>query len=76
MATVRERLRARREAERRALRSFTVGISEDDLRLIAEHGYGGAVSTAPEQQARAVGRFSLTRFCQSDHVNPPLQRHV
>jgi hypothetical protein len=68
MATLRERLRARREAERRALRSFTVGISEDDLRLIAKHGYGGAVSTAPEQQAQAVGRFSLTRFSQSDHV--------
>ena len=38
MATLRERLRARREAERRKLRSFTIGVSEDDLRVIAKHG--------------------------------------
>ena len=39
MATLRERLRARREAERRGLRSFTIGVSEDDLRLLAKQGY-------------------------------------
>ena len=44
MATLRERLRARREAERRGLRSFTIGVSEDDLRLLAKQGYGGALS--------------------------------
>jgi hypothetical protein len=43
MATLRERLKARREAERRKLRSFTIGVSEDDLRVIAKQGYGGAV---------------------------------
>jgi hypothetical protein len=37
MATLRERLRARREAERRKLPSFTIGVSEDDLRVIAKH---------------------------------------
>jgi hypothetical protein len=57
MATLRERLRARREAERRGLRSFTIGVSEDDLRVIAKHGYGGALSTDHEQQAQAVSLF-------------------
>jgi hypothetical protein len=57
MATLRERLRARREAERRKLRSFTIGVSEDDLRVIAKHGYGGALSTDHEQQAQALSRF-------------------
>ena len=57
MATLRERLRARREAERRRLRSFTIGVSEDDLRLLAKHGYGGALSTDHEQQAQAICRF-------------------
>jgi hypothetical protein len=57
MATLRERLRARREAERRKPRSFTIGVGEDDLRLIAKHGYGGALSTDDEQQAQAVSRF-------------------
>ena len=45
MATLRERLRARREAERRGLRSFTIGVSEDDLRVIAEHNCQGRQST-------------------------------
>jgi hypothetical protein len=53
MATLRERLKAR-QAERRKLRSFTVGVSEDDLRVIAKQGYGGSLSTDHEQQAQAV----------------------
>jgi len=56
MATLRERMRARRQAERHG-RSFTIGVSEDDLRVIAKHGYGGALSTDDEQQAQAVSRF-------------------
>ena len=32
-------------------------LSEDDLRVIAKHGYGGALSTDHEQQARAVSLF-------------------
>jgi hypothetical protein len=57
MATLRERMRARREAERRGLRSFTIGVSEDDLRVIAKHGYEGVLSTDPDQQARALRLF-------------------
>ena len=57
MATLRERMRARREAERRGLRSFTIGVSEDDLRVIAKHGYEDALSSEHEQQAQAVSRF-------------------
>ena len=57
MATLRERLRARREAERRKLRNFTIGVSDDDLRVIEKHGYEGALSTDQEQQAQAVSRF-------------------
>ena len=68
MATLRERLRARREAERRKLRSFTIGVSEDDLRVIAKHGYEGALSSEHEQQAQAVGRFI------TDALAAPLDR--
>jgi hypothetical protein len=58
MATLRERLRARRKAERRKLRSFTIGVSKDDLRAIAKHGgYEGALSADPDQRAQAVSRF-------------------
>ena len=61
MATLRERLRAR-QAERRGLRSFTIGVSEDDLRVMAKHGYEGALSTDHEQQAQAVSRFFTDAF--------------
>ena len=61
MATLRERLRARREAERRGLRSFTIGVSEDNLRLLSKQGYGGALSADHDQQAQAVCRFITER---------------
>ena len=32
-------------------------MSEDDLRVMAKHGYEGAISTDHEQQAQAVSRF-------------------
>jgi hypothetical protein len=32
-------------------------VSEDDLRVIAEHGYEGAASTDHDQRAKAVGHF-------------------
>jgi hypothetical protein len=32
-------------------------VSEDDLRVIAEHGYGGALSAEQDQQAQAVSLF-------------------
>jgi hypothetical protein len=59
MATSAERMRAlrKRERERRGFRRFTIGMSEDDLRVIAEHGYEGAASTAHDQQAQAVSLF-------------------
>jgi hypothetical protein len=56
MATLRERLRVR-QAERRGLRSSTIEVSEDDLCVIAKHGYGGALSTEHGQQAQAVSLF-------------------
>ena len=46
MGTSAERMRALRERERRGLRRFTIGVSEDDLRVIAEHGYEGATSSS------------------------------
>ena len=49
--------RALREVERRGLRRFTIGVSEDDLRVIAEHGYEGATSTDRDQRAQALSRF-------------------
>jgi len=54
MATSAERMRALRERQRRGLRRLTIEVSEDDLRLIAKHGYGGAFSTDHGQQAQAV----------------------
>ena len=48
---------ALRERERRGLRRFTIGVSEDDLRVIAEHGYERAASTGHDQRAQAVGLF-------------------
>ena len=57
MATSAERMKALRERERRGLRRLTVGVSEDDLRVIAKHGYEGALSTDHDQQAQAVGLF-------------------
>ena len=53
MATLRERMRARREAERRKLRIFTIGVSDDDLRVIAKQdGYQGALT---EKKYRSRG---------------------
>jgi hypothetical protein len=57
MATSAERMRALRERQRRGLRRFTVPVSEDDLRVMAKHGYEGALSSHHEQQAQAVSRF-------------------
>jgi hypothetical protein len=57
MATSAKRVRALREVERRGFRSFTIGVSEDDLRVIAKHGYEGVLSTDPDQQARALSLF-------------------
>jgi|KBSMisStaDraftv2_1062788.scaffolds.fasta_scaffold3335729_1 hypothetical protein len=57
MATLRERMRAPRKAARRGFRSFTVGVSDDDLRVLAKHGYEGVLSTDPDQQAQTLSLF-------------------
>jgi hypothetical protein len=57
LATSAKRVRALREVERRGFRSFTIGVSEDDLRVIAEQGYEGAASADLDQQAQAVSLF-------------------
>jgi hypothetical protein len=61
MATSAERMRAlrKRERERRGLRRFTIRVSEDDLRVIAKHGYEGVLSPDPDQQARALRRAAV-----------------
>jgi hypothetical protein len=57
MATSAERTRALREREHRGPRTFTIDVSEDDLRVIAEHGYEGAASADQDQRAQAVSLF-------------------
>ena len=57
MATSAERMRALRERSAADFRRLTIGMSEDDLRVIAEHGYEGAASTDLDLQAQAVSLF-------------------
>ena len=69
MGTSAERMRALRERERRGLRRFTIGVSEDDLRVIAEHGYEGAASTDHDQQAQPSAS-SLRDWAGSARIPP------
>jgi len=72
MGTSAERTRALRERERRGIRTFTIGVTEDDLRMIAEHGYEAATSTDHDQQTRTVSLFitnMLTRRLESAKNN-------
>ena len=57
MATSAERMRAPRERARRRIRRLTIDVSEDDLHTLAERGYEGAESPAPQGQAQAVALF-------------------
>jgi hypothetical protein len=57
MVTSAKRIRVLREEDRRGFRSFTIGVSEDNLRVMAKHGYEGVLSTDPDQQARALRLF-------------------
>jgi hypothetical protein len=67
MATsVKRTTRVLRKEGRRGFRSFTIGVSEDDLRVIAKHGYEGALSTDHEQQAQAVSRFITDALARLD----------
>jgi hypothetical protein len=54
MTTSTERMRALLERERRGLRRFTVGVSENDLRVIAERGYEGAASADQDRKPSSV----------------------
>jgi hypothetical protein len=47
MATAAERMKAHRERARRGLRRFTITVSADDLRVIAQHGYEGRRTRRP-----------------------------
>ena len=57
MATAAERMRAHRERARRGLRRFTISVSADDLRMIAEHGYEGAASSDQDCRSQTISRF-------------------
>jgi len=57
MATAAERTRAHRERARRGLRRFSISVSADDLRVIAEHGYEGAAGADQDCRSQALSRF-------------------
>ena len=57
MAKSTERMRALRKGERCGFRRFTIGVSEDDLRVIAKHGYEGVASPDPDQRGQALSPF-------------------
>ena len=57
MATSAERMRALRERTRRGIRKFTISVTADDLRVIADHGYEDATSTDQDCRTQAISRF-------------------
>jgi hypothetical protein len=57
MATSAERMRALRERTRRGIRRFTISVTADDLRVIADHGYEDATSTDQDGRTQAISRF-------------------
>jgi hypothetical protein len=57
MSTAAERMRAHRERARRGIRTFTISVSAEDLRVIAEHGYEGAAASDQDCRSRAVSLF-------------------
>jgi hypothetical protein len=70
MATSAERMRALSEREHRGPRTFTIAVSEDDLRVIAEHDYEGAASADQSCRSQAVSLFI------SDSVAGPRPQRV
>jgi hypothetical protein len=50
-------MKALGERGRLGLRTFTVSVSKDDLRVMGKHGYEGTASADPDQQAQALSRF-------------------
>jgi hypothetical protein len=85
-----EQMRALRERERRGPRRFTIGVSEDDLGVIAEHGYEGAARRQPQTSRRKPSTSSSSPTCSPprsgkgngtttaatrySNVSPPMQR--
>ena len=57
MATAAERMRAHRERARQGLRRFTISVSAEDLRVMAERGYKGAASADQDCRSNAVSLF-------------------
>ena len=57
MAASGKRMRVLRKPEHRGSVTFTIGISEDDLRVIARHGYEGAAGPDPGQRGQALSLF-------------------
>jgi hypothetical protein len=57
---------------------LTIGVSEDDLRVIAEHGYEGAPRTDLDLQAQAVSLFITDMLAasigQGNGVTPVARR--
>ena len=45
------------QRQRRGLQRLTIGISEDDRRVIAEHGCEGVASADHDQRGQAVSLF-------------------
>jgi hypothetical protein len=60
MAASGKRMRALRKREHRGSVTFTIAISEDDLRAIARHGYEGAASADQAQCVQALNSSSPT----------------
>jgi hypothetical protein len=72
MATSAERMRALSERERRGLRRFTIGVSEDDLRVIAGHGYEAAASADQDCRRQAVSLFTRPAFSKFESYQAAL----
>jgi hypothetical protein len=66
MTTSAERMRALRE--RRRFRRLTIGVSEDDLRVIAKHGYEGVASTDHDCRSQAISLFHQRHRCRRGYI--------
>jgi hypothetical protein len=76
MATSAERMRDLRERARRGIRTFTISVSAEDLRVIAEHDYEGAAGGDQDCRSQAVSRFlSDTVACRGVAAAPRLRRN-
>jgi hypothetical protein len=51
--------RTTRVLRKEGRRGFRSGASQDDLRVIAKHGYEGAASADHDQRGQALSRFII-----------------